>query len=55
MLLVMLVVNAKITNKLINKSIYYEFNIKTTQFYNSNYKSTLISKMLKIQLQNIQM
>jgi len=38
MLLVMRVVNAKIANKLINKNVYYKFNIKTTQFYDLNYK-----------------
>jgi len=29
MLLVMRVVSAKIANKLINKKVYYKFNIKT--------------------------
>jgi len=38
MLLVMRVVNAEIANKLINKNVYYEFDIKTTQFYNLDYK-----------------
>jgi len=51
MLLIIRVISAKITNKLINKNVYYESNIKTIQ---SRLQSILISKMLRIQLQNIQ-
>jgi len=34
----MRVASAKITNKLINKNVCYEFDIKTTQFYDLDYK-----------------
>jgi len=32
----MRVVSVEITNKLIDNNIYYKFDIKTTQFYDSN-------------------
>ncbi len=47
MSLIIRIINAKITNKLIDKKIYYKFDIKTTQFYNTNYK---IQQSLKYQI-----
>jgi len=34
----MRVINAKIANKLIDKNVYYEFDIKITQFYDLDCK-----------------
>jgi len=37
-LLVIRIINAKIANKLIDKKIYYKFDIKTMQFYDTSCK-----------------
>jgi len=37
-LLIMCVTSAKIANELINKNVYYEFDTKTIQFYDLDYK-----------------